>query len=65
VKIALGKTRRRELGKFTLDLGKLIFGGTVVTQIFSATVVSPALIFFGLVSTITAVVIGLAITPEE
>ena len=65
MKITLGKVRRRELGKFTLDLGKLIFGGTVVTQIFSATATSPAMIFFGLVATVAAVVIGLAITPEE
>ncbi|MBI3800077.1 MAG: hypothetical protein HY268_24265 [Deltaproteobacteria bacterium] len=65
MKISLGKARRRELGKFTLDLGKLIFGGTVVTQLFSATAASPAMLLFGFFATIAAVVIGLAITPEE
>jgi hypothetical protein len=65
VKISLGKVRRRELGKFTLDLGKLIFGGTVVTQIFSATAASPPMLLGGLAATIIAVVIGLALTPEE
>jgi hypothetical protein len=64
VMITLGKVMAGT-GKFTLDSGKLIFGGTVVTQIFSATATSPAMIFFGLVATVAAVVIGLAITPEE
>ncbi len=65
MKISLGKARRRELGKFIPDLGKLIFGGTVVTQIFSATAASPAMVLFGLAAAIAAAVIGLAITPEE
>lgn len=65
MKIYLGKTRRRELGKFILDLGKLIFGGTVVTQIFSATPASPATLIVGFAVTIAIVGLGLAITPED
>lgn len=65
MKITLGKTRRRELGKFILDLGKLIFGGTVVTQLFSATAPSPVMLLVGLAVTVVALMIGLAITPED
>lgn len=65
MKISLGKVRRRELGKFILDLGKLIFGGTVVTQLFSASVPSSALLLAGFAATLVALMLGLAITPEE
>ncbi|MGE0682340.1 MAG: hypothetical protein AB7P69_15760 [Candidatus Binatia bacterium] len=65
MKISLGRIRRRELGKVTLDLGKLSFGGTVVTQIFSATAASPVMLLGGLAATSIAVVVGLALTPEE
>jgi len=65
VKITLGKVRRREFKKFILDLGKLIFGGTVVTQLFSSAAASPATLTVGLTVTVALVVIGLAITPED
>jgi hypothetical protein len=65
VKISLGKVRRRELEKFILDLGKLIFGGTVVTQLFSSTAASPATLIVGLAVTVALVIIGLTTTPEE
>ena len=65
MKIVLGKARRRELGKFLLDLGKLIFGGTVVTQLFSAAALSPAMLLVGFATTVAALMIGLAITLED
>jgi len=65
VKITLGKVRRRELGKFPLDLGKLIFGGTVVTQLFSEKAASPVMLLLGFTATVAALVLGLSITPEE
>ena len=63
--VALGKTRRYELGKFVLDLGRLTFGGTVLTQLFSATAGSFAILFSGLAVTVVAVIVGLVIIPEE
>ena len=65
MKITLGKARRRELGKFILDLGKLIFGGTVVTQLLSEKASSPVMLLLGFTATVGALVLGLAITPEE
>jgi hypothetical protein len=65
VKITLGKARRRELGKFILDVGKLIFGGTVVTQLFSEKAASPVILLLGFAPTVAALMLGLAITPEE
>ena len=61
----LGKVRRRELGKFVLDLGRVTFGGTVVTQLFSATAGSTGILFIGFAATIVAMVVGLMITPED
>ena len=65
MKSTLGKVRRRELGKFILDLGKLIFGGTVVTQLFSGKAMSLVMLSLGFAATVAALAIGLAITPED
>lgn len=61
----LGTARRRELGKFVLDLGRVTFGGTVVTQLFSATAGSIAILIAGFGVTIVAVILDLAIVPED
>ena len=63
--MTLGKARRRELGKFVLDLGRVTFGGTVVTQIFSTTAGSTAILLLGLAVTALAVIVGLMIIPED
>lgn len=59
------KSRRKELGKFILDLGKLMFIGTVVIQIFPGKETKVIVLVFGLLSTLIALIIGLAIIPEE
>ena len=61
----LGKARRRELGKFVLDLGRVIFGGAVVTQLFSATAGSITILLLGVAATAAIVIVGLAIIPED
>lgn len=61
----LGNARRRELGKCVLDLGRVTSGGTVVTQLFSATAGSFAILLAGFGVTIVAVIMGLAIVPED
>ena len=63
--MTLGKARRRELGKFVLDLGRVTFGGTVVTQLFSATAGSTAILLAGFGVTLVAMVVVLIIIPEE
>jgi hypothetical protein len=61
----VGVTRRRELGKFVLDLGRLIFAGTVLAQLLPGGGLSAAVLVFGALATVAAVSIGLAIIPEE
>lgn len=61
----IGKARRRELGKFILDLGRVIFGATVVTQFLSATAGSLAIVLAGFAATVVAMVVGLVIIPED
>jgi hypothetical protein len=63
--VTLGKARRRELGKFILDLGRVIFGGTVVTQLFSTTGGSAVILLSGFAATIVMIIVGLAIIPED
>ncbi len=59
------KTRRKELAKFIIDLGKLMFAGTVIIQIFPGRETDVIILVSGLLSTLIALVIGLAIIPEE
>ena len=63
--VTLGKARRRELGKFVLDLGRVTFAGTVVTQLFATTAGSSTILLSGLAATIVLVIAGLAIVPED
>ncbi len=61
----IGKIRREILGKFILDLGKMIFAGTVVAQFFPEKALSPIILIFGILATVTTVILGLSIIPEE
>jgi len=61
----IGKIRREYLGKFVLDLGKMIFAGTVVAQFFHEKGLSPIILIFGILATVITVILGLLIIPEE
>jgi len=61
----IGKIRREILGKFILDLGKMIFAGTVVAQFFPEKALSPIILIFGILATVTTFILGLSIIPEE
>lgn len=61
----IGKIRREIFGKFILDLGKMIFAGTVVAQFFPEKVLSAVILIFGILATVITVILGLSIIPEE
>jgi hypothetical protein len=56
--------RRRELGKFILDLAKLVFGGSVVSAFWSPAGPSATRVVLGLAATLVVAMIGLMIVPK-
>jgi hypothetical protein len=64
-KFELDKEQKKELGKFLIDVAKLIFGGVVLARILKESTSTLSVMFFGLFIIALLVFSGLILLKEK